>query len=58
MTELRRREEDLPSPSRTKQLNVCWKEKIKKLNNIVQACSEAILKREEWFKRLMEIDIA
>ena len=31
MTKLRRREEDLPSPSRIKQLNVCWKEKIKKL---------------------------
>jgi hypothetical protein len=31
MTELRRREENLPSPSRIKQLNVCWKEKITKL---------------------------
>jgi hypothetical protein len=58
MTELRRREEDLPSPSRIKQLNVCWKEKIKKLNNNVQACSEAILKREELFKRLTKIDLA
>jgi hypothetical protein len=27
------------------------------LNNIVQACSEAILKREEFFKRLTEIDL-
>jgi hypothetical protein len=36
---------------------VCWKEKIKNLNNIVQACSEAILKREELFKRLTEIDL-
>jgi hypothetical protein len=35
MIELRRREEDLPSPSQIKQLNMCWKEKIKKLNNIV-----------------------
>jgi hypothetical protein len=39
------------------QLNSCWKEKIKKLNNIVQACNEAILKREELFKRLTEIDL-
>jgi hypothetical protein len=31
MTELRRREEDLPSPSQIKQLNTCWKEKIKKI---------------------------
>jgi hypothetical protein len=58
MTELKRREEDLPSPSRIKQLNACWKEKIKNLNNIVQACSEAIVKREELFRRLIEIDLA
>jgi hypothetical protein len=58
MMEMRRREEDLPSPSRIKQLNACWKEKIKNLSNIVQACSEAILKREELFKRLTEIDLA
>ena len=58
MTELRRREKDLPSPSRIQQLNACWMEKIKNLNNIVQACSEAILKREELFKRLTEIDLA
>jgi hypothetical protein len=29
MTELRRREEDFPSLSQIKQLNACWKEKIK-----------------------------
>jgi hypothetical protein len=46
MTKLRIREEDMTSPSRIKKLNACWKEKIKNLNNIVQACSEAILKRE------------
>jgi hypothetical protein len=55
---LKRREEDMPSPSQIKQLNACWKQKIKNLNNIVQACSEAIVKRQESFKRLMEIDIA
>jgi hypothetical protein len=37
LIELKRREEDLPSPSRIKQLNSCWKEKINNLNNIVQA---------------------
>jgi hypothetical protein len=37
---------------------VCWKEKIKKLNNIVQACSKAISMREEVFKRLGEVDLA
>jgi hypothetical protein len=58
MTELRRREEDLPSSSRIKQLNACWKEKIKILNNIVQTCSQAISRREELFKRLTEVDLA
>jgi hypothetical protein len=57
MMELRRREEDMPSSSRIKQLNACWKEMIKNLNNIVQACSQAILKKEELFKRLTEIDL-
>jgi hypothetical protein len=58
MSELKRREEDLPSPSRIKQLNACWKEKIKNLNNIVQACNQAITRREELFKRLTEVDLA
>jgi hypothetical protein len=58
MTELKRREEDLHSPSRIKQLNACWKEKIKNLNKIVQACNEVIMKREELFRRLTEIDLA
>jgi hypothetical protein len=31
MKELRKREEDVPSPGRIKQLNVWWKENIKKL---------------------------
>jgi hypothetical protein len=42
MSEIRRREEDLPSPSQIKKLNMCRKEKIKNLNNIVQACNQAI----------------
>jgi len=54
---LKRREEVFPSPSPIKQLNACWKENIKNLNNIVQACSEAIVKIEELFKRLTKIDL-
>jgi hypothetical protein len=52
MMELRRREEDIPSPNRIKQLNACWKEKVKNLNGIVQACSHAITRRNELFKKL------
>jgi hypothetical protein len=58
MSELKRREKDLPSSSQIKQLNVCWKEKIKNLNNNVLACSQAITRREELFKRLTEVDLA
>jgi hypothetical protein len=46
MKKMIRREEDMPSPSQIKQLNTCWKEKIKNLSNIVKPCSEAILKKE------------
>jgi hypothetical protein len=35
MSELKRREVGLPSPSRIKQLKSCWKEKINKFNNII-----------------------
>jgi hypothetical protein len=58
ISDLKRREEDLPSPSRIKQLNACWKEKIKNLNNIVQACSQSITRREYLFKRITEVDLA
>ena len=47
----------MPSPNRIKQLNACWKENIKNLNNIVQACNEAIVKRQELFRRLTKIDL-
>jgi hypothetical protein len=52
------RENDFLSLSIIKHLNACWKEKIKNLNNIVQACNEAIVKREELFKILTKIDLA
>jgi hypothetical protein len=37
---------------------VCWKEKVKNLNGIVQACSQAISIRDKLFKKLIEIDLA
>jgi hypothetical protein len=58
MIELRQREEGIPSPNRIKQLKACWKEKVKNLNIIVQACTQAITRREELFKKLTEIDLA
>jgi hypothetical protein len=50
MSEIRIREEELPSPIQIKKLDACWKEKINKLNNIVQAYNQAISMREELFK--------
>ena len=38
-------------------MNVWRKEKIKNLNNIVQACNQAITRRDELFKRLTEVDL-
>jgi endo-alpha-1,4-polygalactosaminidase (GH114 family) len=58
MTEFKRREDDIPSLNQIKQLNACWKEKVKNLNGIVQACNHAITRREELFKKLVEIDLA
>jgi hypothetical protein len=58
MTNMRRRQEDLPSPNRITQLNACWKEKVKNLHLIVQSCEQAISKKEELFRKLTEIDLA
>jgi hypothetical protein len=57
MMELRKGEEDLPTPNRIKQLNACWKEKAKNMNGIVPACSQDITRRNELFKKLTEIDL-
>jgi hypothetical protein len=51
------REEDLPSLNQIKKLNTCWKEKVKNLNGIIQACSQAITRREELFKKITKIDL-
>jgi hypothetical protein len=58
MTDIRRRQEDLPSQNRITQLNACWKEKVKNLHLIVQSCEQAISKKEELFRMLTEIDLA
>jgi hypothetical protein len=58
MSKLKRREEDLPSPSQIKKPNSFWKEKIKNLNNIIQECCQAIERKEDLFKRIMEVDLS
>jgi hypothetical protein len=57
MMEFKRRQEHIPSPNRIDQLNACWKEKVKNLNGIVQACSQAISRRDKLFKKITKIDL-
>jgi hypothetical protein len=56
--DLKRRQENLPSPKRTKQLKACWKKKVKNPEVIVKSCKQAILKKEELFTNLIQIDLA
>jgi hypothetical protein len=57
-SDLKRRQEDLPSAKRIKQLKACWKEKVKNLQLIVESCEQAISEKEELFRNLTQIDLA
>jgi hypothetical protein len=57
MTELKRKEEDLPSPTRIKQLKACWIRKIKVLKEILDDCDALVVKKEALYHRLIEIDL-
>jgi hypothetical protein len=57
MTDMRRRQEYLPSQNWISQLNACWKEKMKNLHLIVQSCEQAVSKKEKLFRKLTEIDL-
>jgi len=46
MTELKRREEEFPSPSRMKQLKARWIKKISNLKDIMDGCNEIVNKKE------------
>jgi hypothetical protein len=56
--DLKRRQENIPSPKRTKQLKACWQKKVKNLELIVESCKQAILEKEELFTNLIQIDLA
>jgi hypothetical protein len=57
-SELKRRQENLPSPKRTKKVKACWQKKVKNLELIVESCKQAILEKEELFTNLIQIDLA
>jgi uncharacterized protein YeeX (DUF496 family) len=56
--DLKRRQDNLPSPKRTKKLKACWKNKFKNLELIVESCKQAILEKEQLFTNLSRIDLA
>jgi hypothetical protein len=41
-SELKRRQENLPSPKRTKKVKACWQKKVNNLQLIVESCKQAI----------------
>jgi hypothetical protein len=57
-SELKRRQEKLPSPKRTKKVKACWQKKVKNLELIVESCKQAISEKEELFTSLIQIDLA
>jgi hypothetical protein len=56
--DLKRRQEDLPSPKWIKQLKACWQKKVKNLQLILKSCEQAISEKEELFRNLTQIDLA
>ena len=57
-SDLKRIQDNLPSPKRTKQLKSCWQKKVKNLELIVESCKQAISEKEELFTSLIQIDLA
>jgi hypothetical protein len=57
-SELKRRQEKLPSPKRTKKVKACWQKKVKNLELIVESCKQAISEKEDLFTSLIQIDLA
>jgi hypothetical protein len=57
-SELKRIQDNLPSPKRTKKVKSCWQKKVKKLELIVESCKQAILEKEELFTNMIQIDFA
>jgi hypothetical protein len=57
-SELKRRQEKLPSPKRTKKLKACWQKKVVNLHLIVKSCKQVISKKEDLFTSLLQLDLS
>jgi hypothetical protein len=58
MSELKRKEEDIPSPTRIKQLKACWIKRIKVLKEILVDCDTLSVKKGELYFKLIELVLA
>jgi hypothetical protein len=56
-SELKRRQEKLPSPKRTKKVKSCWQKKIENLPLIVKSCKQVISKKENLLQSLLQMDL-
>jgi hypothetical protein len=57
-SELKRRQEKLPSPKRTKKVKACWQKKINNLELIVGSCKQVISEKGDLFTSLLQMDLA
>jgi hypothetical protein len=57
-SELKRRQEKLPSPKRTKKVKACWQKKVNNLELIVKSCKQVISEKEDLFTSLLQMDLA
>jgi hypothetical protein len=58
MSELKIKEEYLPSPTCIKQLKACWIKRIKCLKEILVDCDTLSVKKGELYLKLVELDLA
>jgi hypothetical protein len=58
MTELKRKEEDLPSLMHIKKLKSCWLKRIKTLKEILNDLDTLSIKMGESYFKLIELDLA
>jgi hypothetical protein len=56
-SELKRRQEKLPSPKHTKKVKSCWQKKIENLPLIVKSCKQVISKKENLLQSLLQMDL-
>jgi hypothetical protein len=57
-SELKRIQENLPSPNCTQKIKSCWQKKVKNMQLIVESCKQTISEKEDLFTSLIQIDLA